>query len=155
MARSPRCEVHSRLASLISEERMYDHVGIVFKDLRRSGGFYTELLAEIGIRLMEDHTQADGTGWLVFSTGEPESPFFVVAAGSPSFWGAAHAAARSPVHLAFRAPSRAAVDRFHATGLRLGAANNGDPGVRRGRYYCAFLIDFDGNNVEAGCYAAE
>jgi predicted lactoylglutathione lyase len=62
-------------------------------------------------------------------------------------------ARHEPVHLAFRAPSREAVDRFHATGLRCGAKNNGDPGVRRGRYYCAFLIDFDGNNIEAGVYA--
>ena len=43
--------------------------------------------------------------------------------------------------------------RLLVAGLRLGATNNGDPGVRRGRYYCAFLIDSDGNNVEAGVYA--
>jgi hypothetical protein len=45
------------------------------------------------------------------------------------------------------------IDRFHAAGLRLGAADNGDPGLRRSRYYCAFPIDSDGNNVEAGVYA--
>jgi catechol 2,3-dioxygenase-like lactoylglutathione lyase family enzyme len=132
---------------------VFDHVGVVFEDLERSGAFYRGLLAEIGIRLMEDHTQPDGTGWMVFGTGRPESPFFVVAAGRPSFWREGNAPARSPVHLAFRAQSRGEVDRFHATGLRLGATDNGAPGVRRGRYYCAFLIDLDGNNVEAGVYA--
>jgi catechol 2,3-dioxygenase-like lactoylglutathione lyase family enzyme len=131
---------------------MFDHVGLVFKELERSGSFYKELLAEIGLRLMEDHTQPDGSGWLVFSSGEHESPFFVVAAGRPSFWGRDNVPGMSPIHVAFRAPSREAVDRFHATGLRLGATNNGDPGVRRGRYYCAFLIDFAGNNIEAGVY---
>jgi catechol 2,3-dioxygenase-like lactoylglutathione lyase family enzyme len=131
---------------------MFDHVGVVFRDLAQSGGFYRTVLATIGLRLMEDHTQADGTGWLVFSTGARESPFFVVAAGRPSFWNETHAAGTGPVHLAFRAPSRAAVDEFHATGLRCGATDNGAPGVRRGRYYCAFLKDFDGNNIEAGIY---
>lgn len=132
---------------------MFDHVGIVFSDLKSGGDLYRPLLATLGIRLMEDHTQPDGAGWLVFSTGAPESPFFVVAAGRPSFWTTPNQAARSPVHLAFRAPSRAAVDDFHATGLKLGARDNGGPGARRGRYYSAFLIDFDGNNIEAGVYA--
>ena len=86
----------------------------------------------------------------MFSIGLPESPFFVVAAGRPPFWGAATAPAASPIHLAFRASSPEALDRFHAAGLRCGATNNGGPGVRRGRYYCAFLIDLDGNNIEAG-----
>lgn len=132
---------------------MFDHLGLVFRDLRGAGAFYRAVLAPLGITLMEDHTQADGTGWLVFSTGKPESPFFVVAAGRPSFWGDGHEAGRSPAHLAFQAPSRAVVDAFHAAGLAAGARNNGDPGVRRGRYYCAFLIDPDGNNIEAGVYA--
>jgi catechol 2,3-dioxygenase-like lactoylglutathione lyase family enzyme len=131
---------------------MFDHIGVVFSDLERGRELYVAVLGEIGIRLLEDHTQPDGTGWLVLGTGEPESPFFVVAAGRPSFWPAGAAAAASPVHLAFRAPSREAVDRFHTTGMRHGATDNGAPGVRRGRYYCAFLIDFDGNNVEAGVY---
>ena len=84
---------------------MFDHVGVVFKDLKRSGDLYGRLLAPLGIRLMEDHTQADGTGWLVFSTGAPESPFFVVAAGRPSFW--TPAAAPATRGLAGETPRRA------------------------------------------------
>jgi catechol 2,3-dioxygenase-like lactoylglutathione lyase family enzyme len=132
---------------------MFDHLGIVVRDLRMASAFYGAVLAPLGIKMMEDHTGTDGTGWLVFSTGAPESPFFVAAAGRPSFWAKGHEAARSPAHVAFRALSRAAVDAFHRAGLVAGAANNGDPGVRRGRYYCAFLIDPDGNNIEAGVYA--
>jgi catechol 2,3-dioxygenase-like lactoylglutathione lyase family enzyme len=131
---------------------VFDHLGIVFRDLTAARAFYTKVLEQIGIKLMEDHTQPDGTGWLVFSDGAGEAPFFVVAAGRPSFWNAASAAAQSPAHIAFRAPSREAVDNFHAAGLRCGATDNGRPGVRRGRYYCAFLIDLDGNNIEAGIY---
>ena len=132
---------------------MFDHIGVVFRDLKAAGDFYRALMPTIGVRLVEDHTQADGAGWLVFSSGAPESPFFVVAAGRPSFWRDGDAAGIAPAHIAFSAPSRAAVDAFHAAGLAAGARNNGDPGVRRGRYYCAFLIDPDGNNVEAGVYA--
>jgi len=100
---------------------------------------------------LEDHTKADGTGWLVFGSGASE-PFFVVAAGRPSFWSTLNSAGSSPAHIAFRAPSREAVDRFHAVGLQCGARNNGDPAVRRGSYYSAFLIDLDGNNIEAGVH---
>lgn len=132
---------------------MFDHLGVVFRDLGIAGAFYRGVLEPLGIKLMEDHAGPDRTGWLVFSTGVPEGPFFVVAGGRPGFWSDEHEAARSPAHVAFKAPSRAAVDAFHAAGLAAGARNNGDPGVRRGRYYCAFLIDPEGNNIEAGVYA--
>jgi len=127
---------------------MFSHVGIVFRDLKASGDFYRQVLAQIGIRLLEDHTQPDGTGWLVFGTGNSR-PFFVVAAGRPSFWTESSRPSSSPAHIAFDAPSREAVDRFHSVGLGCGAANNGDPGIRRGGSYVAFLIDLDGNNIEA------
>jgi catechol 2,3-dioxygenase-like lactoylglutathione lyase family enzyme len=132
---------------------MFDHVGIVARDLRIAGAFYRAVLEPLGIGLTEDHSAAGRSGWLVFSTGEQEASFFVVAAGRPSFWSEGHEAGRSPSHFSFRAPSRAAVDAFHDAGLAMGARNNGDPGVRRGRYYCAFLIDPDGNNIEAGVHA--
>lgn len=132
---------------------MFDHLGLVFRDLKTAGDFYRAVLEPIGLKLMEDHAQADGTGWLVFSEGAPESPFFVVASGRPTFWTEDAEVGRTPAHLAFSAPSRAAVDAFHRVGLAAGARDNGGPGVRRGRYYCAYLIDPDGNNIEAGVYA--
>jgi catechol 2,3-dioxygenase-like lactoylglutathione lyase family enzyme len=132
---------------------MFDHIGVVFRDLTTAGAFYRAVLAPIGLSQVQQVLEPGGTGRLIFSTGAPESPFFVVAAGRPSFWDEGNGPALSPAHLAFLAPSRAAVDAFHAAGLAAGARNNGDPGVRRGRYYCAFLIDPDGNNVEAGVHA--
>ena len=61
-----------------------------------------------------------------------------------------------PIHIAFVADSRAQVDAFHRAGIEAGYRDNGAPGVREqysseagGRYYAAFLLDPDGNNVEA------
>jgi predicted lactoylglutathione lyase len=59
-------------------------------------------------------------------------------------------------HLALKAQSRAAVDEFHKQGLKAGAKDNGKPGLRADyapSYYAAFLVDLDGNNVEAVCMA--
>jgi len=60
------------------------------------------------------------------------------------------------VHVAFVAESREQVDAFHRAGLQAGGRDNGEPGVRErysseagGRYYAAFVLDPDGNNVEA------
>jgi predicted lactoylglutathione lyase len=79
----------------------------------------------------------------------------VIAEGRPTFWTATSTVAASPVHLCFSAPSGEAVDRFYRAALRHGARDNGAPGVRRPPFYCAFVIDLDGNNVEAGCYLTE
>ena len=60
--------------------------------------------------------------------------------------------ARAGSHLAFRAPDRAAVDGFHRAALNAGARDNGPPGLRPdygATYYAAFVIDPDGNNIEA------
>ena len=131
---------------------MFDHVGIVVADLKRSARFYGQVLAPLGLHILEKHRRGPNDGWVVMSTGAPASPFFVIAAGRPSFWGPEAHVSASPIHLCFTAPSREAVDRFHALGLELGAKDNGAPGIRRNPFYCAFLIDFDGNNIEAGLY---
>jgi predicted lactoylglutathione lyase len=62
-----------------------------------------------------------------------------------------------PIHVALRAPSKEAVHQFHSAALKAGAKDNGPPGFRReygDDYYAAFLLDFDGNNIEA-CYFGE
>jgi catechol 2,3-dioxygenase-like lactoylglutathione lyase family enzyme len=75
--------------------------------------------------------------------------------GQAALWLYASDAKAGPgVHLALAAPDRAAVDRFHAEGLKAGGRDNGAPGVRADyspTYYAAFLFDPDGNNVEAVC----
>jgi len=134
---------------------MFDHVGIVVADLERSARFYGRVLAPLGLQILEKHSRGPNDGWVVISTGAPRSAFFVIAAGRPSFWGPEARASVSPVHLCFTAPSQEAVNRFHSLGLELGATDNGAPGVRRAPFYCAFFIDFDGNNVEAGLYLGD
>src|SRR5262249_39215211 len=130
---------------------MFDHVGIVVADLKRSLGFYGRVLEPLGLRILEEHQRGPGDGWAVMSTGAPRSPFFVVAAGRPTFWGADARPSASPVHLCFTAASKDAVDEFHGRGLSLGAKDNGAPGIRRPPFYCAFLIDFDGTTSRPAC----
>jgi len=129
---------------------MFDHVGIVVKDLERAADLYAHMLAPLGLRIVGQHRTGPGEGWVVISSGAPSSAFFVIGAGRPSFWQDQAMAGMSPVHLCFKAPLQDAVDRFHKAGLAHGATCNGAPGVRRPPFYCAFLIDLDGNNVEAG-----
>jgi catechol 2,3-dioxygenase-like lactoylglutathione lyase family enzyme len=64
----------------------------------------------------------------------------------------------SPRHVAFTASDRKAVAAFHAAALRVGAKDNGAPGPRpkyHAHYFGAFVLDPDGNNVEAVCHAPE
>lgn len=131
---------------------MFDHIGIVVADLKVAGRFFTACLAPLGYRLLADFSQPDGDGRYVYGSGGPADPFFVVAHGMPTFWRAGNVAGSAPDHLAFQAPSREAVDAFHRAGIANGGRDNGAPGPRRSStpYYAAFLIDPDGNNVEAG-----
>jgi len=134
---------------------MFDLVGFYTGgDLLKQGAFYESVLSPLGYRLLWNVAETDGTGRLIFGTGEQNCPFFVIAKGrqNPDWWRPGQQQGMSAIHLAFRAPSKEAVDRFHEIGLREGARNNGDPGIRRGTYYAAFLIDADSNGIEAGIY---
>ncbi len=121
---------------------MFDHVGLHVSSLEVSREFYSAVLPTLGFSLLQDN-EAGGSRWLVYGS-EVDSPFFVVSC-SPG-------RRVEPVHLAFSAPSAEAVDRFHAAGLSAGATDHGAPGPRpaRSRYYAAYLLDPDGNNIEAG-----
>jgi catechol 2,3-dioxygenase-like lactoylglutathione lyase family enzyme len=118
---------------------MFDHIGLKTTDLAASVRFYTAALAPLGYELCS--SDASGAGF-----GPP---------GEPALWlYAAPASEGSHAHVAFRAPDRTAVDRFHAGGLGAGGRDNGAAGLRADyspTYYAAFLIDPDGNNVEAVC----
>lgn len=80
------------------------------------------------------------------------------AGGKPVFWVIESKCSYTPRHTAFSASSRELVNKFHEAGLQNGGADNGAPGLRpmyHEHYYGAFLIDPDGNNVEAVCHAPE
>jgi catechol 2,3-dioxygenase-like lactoylglutathione lyase family enzyme len=117
---------------------MFDHVGLKVQDLSAAVRFYAAALAPLGHVVC---TQTDGYAGI----GPRDAP---------ELWLYGTPRAQGGVHLAFGATDRSAVDRFHAAGLGAGGKNNGAPGVRADYapdYYAAFLIDPDGNNVEAVC----
>ena len=120
---------------------MLDHVGLDVTAYERSKAFYQKALAPLGLELLME--PAPGIGGF----GEGQTPFFWIATrGRPP---------QSGVHVAFTADSREAVDSFHAAALEEGATDNGGPGVREiyhPNYYGAFVLDPDGNNVEAVCH---
>jgi catechol 2,3-dioxygenase-like lactoylglutathione lyase family enzyme len=118
---------------------MYDHIGLKVADLDASVRFYAAALAPLG------HVPGSRSGESA-SFGPP---------GAPALWLTLdRGGARQNVHVAFGAASRAAVERFHRAGMEAGGRDNGAPGLRPDyspTYYAAFLIDPDGNNVEAVC----
>ena len=132
---------------------MFDHLGIYTAgDLRAQAEFYEAILEPLGCRQLQTHIDPGGGGRVVFGSGVEHAPFFVLAKGKPAHWRAEQQNGLSAIHLAFRAPSQAAVDQFHAIGVLRGARDNGEPGPRQRGWYGAYLIDEDNNGIEAGLY---
>jgi catechol 2,3-dioxygenase-like lactoylglutathione lyase family enzyme len=117
---------------------MLDHLCLDVSDYDISKAFYEQALAPLGLSLMMEPTAGMG------GFGDGRMPFFWIATGRRD--------AQHGVHVAFRADSREHVDAFHAAALAAGAQDNGGPGMREiyhPNYYGAFVLDPDGNNVEA------
>ena len=116
--------------------RLIDHIQLVVSDLDASRRFYDAVFATLGLKI-----EGEGPGFFWIDE------LFVSAADSVAATG--HLTGRH--HLAFQARDRAAVEAFHKAGLAAGAGDNGAPGERpyHPGYYAAFLIDPDGNNIEA------
>jgi len=122
-----------------------DHVGLKVADFERARDFYRETLATLGIELLAD-----------FSVGRDRVAGY--GKGRPSFWISDGREARGDAHVAFTASSRAEVNAFYSVALSMGGRDNGAPGLRahyHPNYYGAFVLDPDGNNIEAVCHAAE
>ena len=118
---------------------MIDHVSVGVRDLGRAESFYDAVLAPLGMTQVRDRGTRIGYGKTY-----------------PEFWINARPdrsqTADSGLHVCLRATSTQAVDAFHAAALRSGGASEGTPGPRpeySDRYYAAFVVDPDGNKIEA------
>jgi catechol 2,3-dioxygenase-like lactoylglutathione lyase family enzyme len=126
---------------------MLDHIGFSVSNMTVSRIFYEKALKPLGITpLMEVTPEMTGTSdsHVGFGTGRP---FFWIGTGGKVSVG---------THVALAAQSRKTVDEFHAAALAAGGRDNGKPGVRphyHENYYGAFVLDPDGNNIEAVCHA--
>jgi catechol 2,3-dioxygenase-like lactoylglutathione lyase family enzyme len=122
---------------------MIDHTGIGVADVARSAAFYDAVLGALGFHRemqLPPDTGTDAVGYGL---------------SYPIFWIDRFHPHSVKQHTAFTAPDRAAVDAFHAAALRAGGTDNGPPGLRDPAsgyppgYYAAFVLDPDGNNIEA------
>ena len=131
---------------------MIDHVGLRVGDLAASRRLYEAALVELGFTALSEG-EFEGDAYVLFGRD-----------GNDDF--ALHSGGRAPgrdrvttgAHVAFTARDADAVDRWHAAAVQHGATDNGAPGLRpeySGRYYAAFVLDLDGNNVEAVFHSPE
>ena len=120
---------------------MFDHLGLHVRDLAKSTRFYEAALAPLDYVVgARDATSV--------SFGPAGAPALYLYQGKGS--------AVPGTHLALTAKERASVTQFYERGLSAGGKDNGAPGIRAdyaANYYAAFLIDPDGNNIEAVCYS--
>jgi catechol 2,3-dioxygenase-like lactoylglutathione lyase family enzyme len=121
------------------ERLVIDHVGLEVSDLDRSTAFYQRALDPLGYQPLLERDGSVGMG----------------RDGKPDFFIHANRPLSGPTHIAIASPDRATVHAFHAAGLAAGGRDNGPPGLRphyHQHYYGAFVLDPDGNNIEAVCH---
>jgi len=119
---------------------MIDHTGVTVSDVAKSKAFYRAALAPLGYAVLMEFEEFAGFG-------VAPKPDFWIGAGSPNV---------PPIHVAFRAETRAQVDAFYKAAIAAGGRDNGAPGPRphyHANYYGAFVLDPDGHNIEAVCHA--
>jgi catechol 2,3-dioxygenase-like lactoylglutathione lyase family enzyme len=124
---------------------MIDHVGILVADWNKSRAFYDAAFAPLGITMLAVVPEQYTGGVKVGGYGRTK----------PDYWLTESAGAGPGRHYAFTARSRAEVDAFYAAAMAAGGADNGGPGPRphyHEHYYGAFVLDPDGNNIEAVCH---
>jgi catechol 2,3-dioxygenase-like lactoylglutathione lyase family enzyme len=121
------------------------HVDFAVTDFARSREFYIRALAPLGLTLLIDRRH----GRELSGFGVPPDPELWIRQGP---------LLTPRLHVALAAPSRAAVDAFHAAALAAGGRDQGAPGLRpryAEHYYAAYVLDPDGHNIEAVCRSPE
>ncbi|MGY4259190.1 catechol 2,3-dioxygenase-like lactoylglutathione lyase family enzyme [Bradyrhizobium sp. USDA 4516] len=125
---------------------MIDHVSVGVRDLERAARFYEPTLAALGLSRLVTRPATVGFG-----------------KAYPEFWinlraTMAQVPHESGTHICLRGKTTAEVDAFHAAALASGGLSDGPPGLRphdRVRYYAAFVLDPDGNRIEAVTFPSE
>ncbi|HSD92488.1 MAG TPA: VOC family protein [Methyloceanibacter sp.] len=134
---------------------MIDHIGMPVSDIASATEFYRRALAPLGYGIVMEVSAAETGHGAAVGFGPPgEAEDFQ--SGKPSFWIGEGEPLAGHIHVAFLATSRAAVDAFYRAALAAGGKDNGAPGLRphyHANYYGAFVLDLDGNNIEAVCHA--
>lgn len=126
---------------------MLDHMTFRVRNVAATRSFYEAALAPLGYQLGYEG-EHDGVRMLGFQQGGKFDTWFVESPDAPS----------GPTHLAWHADRRSDVDAFYRAAMARGGRDNGPPGLRphyHPDYYGAFVLDPDGNNVEAVCHLPE
>ena len=126
---------------------MLDHTGIVVADLDRARTFYDAIAAALGLQ-----TASNGPDSFLFGKSREEPlPYLWIGTLQPSYWVEGSRPGINQMHVAFVAESKEMVHAFYEAALAAGGRDNGPPGPREGapHYDGAFVLDPDGNNIEA------
>jgi catechol 2,3-dioxygenase-like lactoylglutathione lyase family enzyme len=118
----------------------------VVTDLAKARRFYDSIAKPLGLKSTSVGEQA-----FMLMPADGSVPRLWIGTMRPSYWAEGSRPGINQMHIAFVAANHAVVDEFHRAGLAAGGRDNGKPGPRKGvnEYYGAFLLDPDGNNIEA------
>lgn len=127
---------------------MIDHSGFVVTDLKAARAFYDAIAKPLGLITADNGAEA-----FLLGKSVTEYPYLWIGTLRPSYWVEGSRAGINQTHVAFIAKSEEMVREFYAAALAAGGSDHGPPGPREGagNYYGAFVLDPDGNNIEA-CY---
>jgi catechol 2,3-dioxygenase-like lactoylglutathione lyase family enzyme len=125
---------------------MLHHTGFVVTDLGHARMFYDAIARPLGLKIQSVSDKA-----FMLMPRDQGVPRLWIGTQQPSYWTPGSRPGINQMHIAFVAADHAVVDEFHRVGLTAGGRDNGKPGPRKGvtDYYGAFLLDPDGNNIEA------
>jgi len=125
---------------------MLDHTGIVVTDLAKARRFYDAIAEALGLATVDNFE-----GSFLLGKGPEQYPYLWIGRLVPSYWVEGSRPGINQMHIAFQADSKGSVDEFYRAALDNGGRDNGPPGLREGAgdYYGAFVLDPDGNNIEA------
>lgn len=128
---------------------LIDHTGVGVSDIKRSAAFYEAALKPLGVAVVMRISR----NFEPIENGDADLGGVAFGTDYPVFWIDIFHPHGVRQHTAFRATGREQVEAFHQEGLAAGGTDNGAPALRSGGYppgyYAAFLLDPDGNNIEA------